>query len=303
MPFNFSLLTSLNVLLISHFFWIYVFEIHLYFQNTRKSMSQIRSESKFVWKFLLYILLTPVTFIQVLFGKKRLKEIFKPFRELWLFIIEPKFTLSIIIANIVFSFFCWIFLSEAGFNTFVNYPADFLSGRIFTLITSGFMHGNLVHLFGNMLGIFIFGRVVEKKLGPAKTAFVYFGALIISGLFNSVIHVFFLNQNIGGIGASGALMGLISAAILLWPFYITYELIIPLPIMLCGWFFIYLDISGILTAVDDGIGHFAHLGGFLSIALLLFFFGGEDKNKLKKGLMINLASLGVFAIVYFVFFA
>lgn len=261
-------------------------------------MKEIESESKFIWKFILHILLTPITLIKVILRRKRFRDLFKPFRELWDFILEPKFTISIILANIVLFFVSMIFFSDKFFSSLVSYPSDLFSPRIYSLITSGFIHANVTHLIGNMLALFIFGRVVEKKLGSMKTAIIYFGALIISGIFTSLIHLTIMNDNIGGLGASGAIMGLISAAILIAPFYITYELIFPFPIMLVGWLTIYADISGIINPVEDGIGHFAHLGGFISIALLVFFFGGEDKAKIRKGMIINAVSLAVFLFLY-----
>ena len=167
------------------------------------------------------------------------------------------------------------------------------------MVTAGFLHADPIHLLVNMLGIFIFGRVVERKLGPIKTGLIYFGALIISSLFSSLINLFILKNNVPGIGASGALMGLVAAAILLDPFYITYELIIPLPVMVVGWIAIYADLTGIINRVQDNIGHFAHLGGFISIALLMFLLGVDDRRKLAKGLLINLVSLGIGLIIYF----
>jgi membrane associated rhomboid family serine protease len=263
-------------------------------------MEDIRSENRFVWKFIWQTILTPVTFILVLLKKKELSDLFLPFSEIFRFIFEPKFTITMIIINIA-AFMASVFLmSEQAVNSLVNYPSDLLSHRYYTLITAGFLHANLSHLAGNMLALFIFGRVVERKLGFFKTALIYFGALVISGLFESLVNLFIAGNNIGGLGASGALMGLVSAAILLDPFYLTYELIIPLPVMVVGWIAIYGDISGVLNPVQDGIGHFAHIGGFFSIGLLMFLIGADERAKLKKGLMINILSLVVGVMLYLV---
>ena len=261
-------------------------------------MADIKSESKFIWMLILHILLTPVTLLLILFKRKEFKDLFRPFYDVIEYIFEPKFTMSIIILNILI-FIGSFFLSNQTFTSLINYPSDIFSLRFYSLITSGFLHANLAHLIGNLVGIFIFGRVVERKLGLFKTFLVYFGALIISGLFSSLIHLFIIGDNTGGLGASGALMGLVATAILIDPFYITYELIIPLPIMLSGWIAIYADISGIINPTEDGIGHFAHIGGFISIGLLMFFMAVEEKAKLKKGLIINLISIGLACVIYF----
>ena len=262
-------------------------------------MEEVESESKFFWKIILHIIILPITLFLVIIGKKEFKELFEPIRLFFEFIFQAKFTLALIIINSVI--FIWsAFWNESTIDLLMSYPSDLLSSRAYTIITSGFMHASWEHLLGNMLALFIFGRVVERKLGAGKTSLVYFGALIISGVFSSVIDLL-SGSNIPGLGASGAIMGLVAAAILLNPFYFTYELIVPLPIMLVGWITIYADITGILNPVEDGIGHFAHLGGFLSITLLLFLLSREDKQTLKKGFYINIFSLIFFSIIYFLF--
>ena len=264
-------------------------------------MEEIDSESKFVWKIILRILMLPITFIMVLFGKKEFKELLEPLRLFFVFIFEAKFVILLIFLNV--AIFIWsAFWSDATINLLVSYPKDLLSLKAYTLITSGFLHANVTHLLGNMLALFIFGRVVERKLGIGKTVLIYFGALIISGIFSSGIDLL-LGNNIPGLGASGAIMGLVAAATLLDPFYFTYELIMPLPIMFVGWLTIYADIIGIINPTADGIGHFAHLGGFLSVTILLFFLTTEDKNTLKKGFYINIFSLIFFVGIYYLLIA
>jgi len=261
-------------------------------------MVDIQSETKFLWKIIVNILKTPLTLILILFKKKQFKDLFQPLNDFWLFIIKPKFTITMIVLNILI-FLLSVFLSEQFLTKLLNYPSDLFTARSYSLLTAGFLHANLAHLLGNMLALFIFGRVVERKLGILKTAFIYVGALLLSTTFTSIIHAFILKDNIPGLGASGAIMGLIAAAILLDPFYLTYEAIIPLPIMLIGWLTIYADITGILNPVEDGIGHFAHLGGFLSVALLLYLLGIDERTKMKKGIIINIASFIIIAALYF----
>ncbi len=64
-------------------------------------MTEIESETKFIWKLVLHILLTPITLIQVIFKKKELKELFQPFIDIWQFLIGPKFTITIITVKVV----------------------------------------------------------------------------------------------------------------------------------------------------------------------------------------------------------
>lgn len=176
----------------------------------------------------------------------------------------------------------------------ILYPANLLNGNLYCVFTSGFIHLDLSHLLVNMLGVFVFARVVENHLGVVKTLYIYFGALFISLLFAMIVNMYVLEKNIAIIGASGALMGLIAAAMLLDPFKITYEMIFPVPVMMKGWLFIYLDLRGIMSGQNDGVSHFAHLFGYLSIALLVYFMSNEDKKKMQIGLIINIISFIIF---------
>jgi membrane associated rhomboid family serine protease len=264
-------------------------------------MKPIRSETEFVWRFLWDIIKTPLTLILIVFKRKEIEDLFRPFKDLFKFVFEPKFTISIIILNIIMFFISFLILTEQQFINLINYPSDLINLRFQTLITAGFLHANLSHLIGNMIGIFIFGRVVEKRLGFFKTMMIFFGALALSSMFESLIHLIITGDNIGGLGASGALMGLVSTAILLDPFHLTYEFIFPIPIMLIGWFAIFADIIGILNPVQEGIGHFAHIGGFISIGILMFLLGENEKMKLKKGLIVNIASIIFAILMYFLF--
>jgi len=77
--------------------------------------------------------------------------------------------------------------------------------------------------------------------------------------------------------------------------------LIPLPIMVLGWLAIIADVTGIMSARNDGIGHLAHLGGFLAIACIVFFLDKKEKDQLKKGLIVNIVSAAVVVATWFFF--
>ncbi len=259
----------------------------------------IESGTKFLFRLLWDIIKTPFILLLALFGKRSFSEVFRPLNDIWEFILEARFTLFMIIVLWIVYFISIFFMPEELLMSLLQYPNDLFSTRAYTIITAGFLHADLTHIIGNTIVLFLFGRVVESKLGTTKTALIYFGALILSGVFSSLVYIFYLGENTPGLGASGAIMGLVSAAILLAPFYISYQLLVPLPLMLLGWVYIYADITGIVSKADDNIGHFAHLFGFLSIALLTYFMSWRDKEKIKKGLMINIISLLIGLAIYF----
>jgi len=205
-------------------------------------------------------------------------------------------TVLIILINI----FVFFYLGKAGTDkelveALALTPANlFAKGNLSCLVTAGFLHKDIAHLFFNVLGIFIFGGVVERRFGAFKTLLIYFGALVLSMFFSTCIYTFVLHKNIAIIGASGALMGLISCAMLTDPFTITYETLLPIPVMVKGWMFFYADMRGFLKGETDGVSHLAHLLGFLSIAILIYFLEKKDRKMFFKGLVINGLSFGVF---------
>ena len=257
-----------------------------------------KSESYALLKFIWGIITLPFVLILVLIGKKKPNDIFKPFKELLTNIIRPKFTVTIIIINI-FIFIFMFFLPESLIESLIFYPSNLFTTKIYTIITSGFLHANLAHLLGNLLAIYIFGRVVELQLGKGKTIFIYFSAMILAGIVFGLSEILIFKSNPGAVGASGALMGIVATAILIKPFTLVYELLIPIPVLILGWLAIWADITGILSGSRDGIGHFAHLGGFLTIFVLMPFL--KEKKKLVKGLIVNIITLIIFLLLWFIF--
>jgi len=243
-------------------------------------MPHKHSETGFLIGTLWRIIKLPFILLLVILNKKKPKELLSPITFFFHYILEAKLTLILILSNIIIFFFLptqpnWIF-----------HPLDLLQGNFTSLFTSLFLHANLIHLGNNMIGLFIFGRIVEHKLGFFKTLLVYLTAGIIANLTHMLIHLT-LNSNIGAIGASGALMGLVSMGILLNPFTITYEFVTPLPVIVVGWTLFAMDIIGLLSPTQTGIAHFAHLGGFLSVFASLSFLSIRQEALLRKGFIIN----------------
>lgn len=255
----------------------------------------MHSETRFLLKFIWGLILLPFRLVGRLFGKKtRVSEPFDLAKE---FFFEAKAT-AILIIILAICFVISIFLPEQLWLNLAQQPSDLFEGRWWTLITTGFLHGGLVHLFGNLLALFVFGRIVERETKSQGLIIVYFGSLIISGLFTSIIHYMFLGDNTPGIGASGAIMGMVAAAMLLRPFTITYVVGIPLPVTLAGWLYIIADVTALLQGAQDGVGHYAHLGGFLAMTLIAPLLT-KHKESLKKGWLVNAATLFIAIIFLF----
>jgi membrane associated rhomboid family serine protease len=146
-----------------------------------------------------------------------------------------------------------------------------------TVFSSMFLHGGFLHLFGNMLYLWIFGNNIEDTLGH----FRFFLFYLMSGLFAGVVQIFSdPNSTMPMIGASGAVAGVLGAYLLFFPgarvltlvfFFIFLKVIrIPALIILGLWFFIQL-----LNASAGGEGSvawFAHIGGFLAGLIFVKIF-------------------------------
>lgn len=248
--------------------------------------SRIWSESWFLINLFIHVLLFPLNLFLALLGKKSLNHVFKPLTLSWRFLCQAKITGFLILANII-SFLAMPLLGY-HIKSLVLTPNKILTAP-YMVITYGFLHANVIHLIGNMIALFVFGRVVEKRLG-IKMVFVYFVAMFISGIFYSIIHIL-INENTPMVGASGAVFGLMALAMLIDPFYITYALIIPLPVMLVAWIILLGDITGFLSNRADHIAHYAHLAGFSSVFIIYFLLSRNEKRLFKKGLLINILSL------------
>lgn len=148
------------------------------------------------------------------------------------------------------------------------------------LLTYGFLHGNLPHLFFNMLALWMFGREIEERWGSARFATYYFFCIFGAGLCQLAVGSTSTLQ--GGppyptIGASGGTYGVLLAFGMLFPYRRVMLLIPPIPmearyfVIVFGALELFLGISGLRT----GIAHFAHLGGMLFGLLLILFWRGK----------------------------
>lgn len=251
---------------------------------------KIKSESELVWSFLKFLLKLPFLIVYAIFNKEGKKKLVQPWRDVKEFIAQPKVTMTLIFLNIA-GFF--ILRSEE----LVFRPSYLFSVKLWPMITSWFMHADLAHLLGNMLMLFVFGRVVERRFGGVKTALVYIGSAAIADIFSGLVYLFVLRQDVPSIGASGAIMGLIATGMLLNPFYVTYAMLVPVPIIVIGWLGIIADISGALNPAGR-VNHLAHIGGFLAISILMYLLNADDRKKLIRGFWINIGTAAVVFAAY-----
>jgi len=252
----------------------------------------MKSTTTFIWRQIVFVLKIPWLIIQILRGKKEPSVLFKPLNDFWRYVMHYKITFCLVMFNI-FGFIAEIILLNTNpdlVNSLVFQPEHLATFNIFPIIASWFMHAGFLHLFGNLLFLFTFGRIVEKHYG-IWMPMVYFTSAIIADVFSA----FF---GLGGIGASGAVAGLVAAAILLEPFQLNYMAFgIPIPMFIVGWLAIAADISGLLVPTDTVINHAAHVGGYASVFLVFLLSKSDMKKKLQKGALLNFVGLAILTLV------
>lgn len=143
--------------------------------------------------------------------------------------------------------------------------------RLYTLFTSIFLHGGIIHLGSNMLYLYIFGDNIEDAFGHGR----YLAFYLISGFAASLAHILTtLDPAIPTIGASGAISGVLGAYLVLYPrarilalvlaFWIAI-ISIPAVFFLAFWFVFQLFYGTITFAfeIPSGTAYWAHIGGFV----------------------------------------
>ena len=168
------------------------------------------------------------------------------------------FLIAIILANVLFSFKGFNDLSF--FRKYEFHIGSIRAGEQIRMFSSAFLHADVMHLAFNMYTLFIFSPVVFGNLGDISFLMVYIVSLICGSLLTLYFHKD--DYNYRAIGASGAVTGVLYAAILLEPNMGLYLFFIPIaiPAYIFGIGYLLYSIYG-MKAQNDNIGHTAHFGG------------------------------------------
>ncbi|WP_291118414.1 rhomboid family intramembrane serine protease [Flavobacterium sp. UBA6135] len=174
----------------------------------------------------------------------------------------------IIVANVLISYKA--FQDDYFFRKYEFHIGSIRSGESLRMITSAFLHVDMAHLAFNMITLFFFAPVVISNLGTLSFLLVYFGSLICGSLLTLQFHKDEFHYR--AVGASGAVTGVLYAAILLKPDMNLYLFFIPIPIpaYVFGIGYLLYSIYG-MKSRRDNIGHTAHFGGAIGgYAITLF---------------------------------
>ena len=138
--------------------------------------------------------------------------------------------------------------------------------ELWRLITSMFLHGDALHLFSNMVSLLIFGSYIELSFSKFKFVLIYF----VSGFLGSLFTVFLLPLNTISLGASGAVFGLIGAALSI--------LIVERnnPLIILGLIYVFYFV---FSSFSPGINYFAHIFGLLGGFVTGFILRRNKSNE------------------------
>lgn len=145
--------------------------------------------------------------------------------------------------------------------------------HVWQLLSYGFLHGDLNHIFFNMFGLWMFGRDIERMMGARRFLIYYLTCVIGAGIVQLLVA-----GTQGGIyptiGASGGVFGILLAFAMAFPNRVIMLLFPPIPmkakyfVLMYGLLELYLGLSG----RAPGVANFAHLGGMFFGFMLIQYW-------------------------------
>ena len=180
-------------------------------------------------------------------------------------------TVAIILLNV------WVFFKELRYGDRFVYLWSAIPIRIvhghhwITLLTSMFMHGGWMHIIGNMIYLWAFGREIEDAMGSARFLFFYLAGGIVAMMAQILGDPL---SRIPSLGASGAIAAVMGAFLITFPrdqirtvvflFIFIRVTFIPAAFVIGFWFLIQLlNIGSVAQVKTGGVAYLAHVGGFL----------------------------------------
>lgn len=198
----------------------------------------------------------------------------------------------LILACIGASFWAWQLDPAIAQNHLIFSLNNLENGRVWTLVTALFVHGNMLHLFGNMLFLFVFGRTLEKTVGPRRLLAIFF----IAGFTSFIVAPAFLPPGTGMLGASAAIFALAACVMLVRPMRFSWLFLAPQGLIAIIYFLYNVVVAyetSRIPAYDPQVAYVAHVIGFL-IGLP---FGIALSDQWKRNLLITLLLLGVYVAI------
>jgi membrane associated rhomboid family serine protease len=193
-----------------------------------------------------------------------------------------KFTNFLILLCVSITLYAWGAKENLAFSEYALF-----NGGYYTLITGLFVHGNSMHLVGNMIFLYVFGNSLEDEVGAFNTAFVFFTGGVLSFILSIP---FYPGENM--LGASAAIFSVMAALLLVrCPGY-SFRFLSPIgPLALL--YFIF-NIMAVKDATGGNVAYMSHVLGFV----IGLFFGARWNKKWRESLMITILLLVGYLLLY-----
>ncbi|HMB45234.1 MAG TPA: rhomboid family intramembrane serine protease [Candidatus Methanoperedens sp.] len=193
-----------------------------------------------------------------------------------------KFTNFLIISCISLSLYFWGTKENLAFSEYALFH-----GAYYTLLTGLFVHANAVHLFGNMVFLYVFGNSLEDEVGPFNTAIVFFTG----GFLSFIISIpFYPGSNM--VGASAAIFSLMAALLLARQPGYSVQFLSPIgPLALL---YLFFNIIAVKNDTGGNVANISHIIGFM----IGMFFGAQWNKKWRESLFLTLALLVGYIVSY-----
>ncbi len=152
---------------------------------------------------------------------------------------------------------------------FSVFPYSTLSKlSVWRLVTYQFLHDGPFHIFMNMLGLYFLGPTLERHWSGKRFLGFYLGCGVAGGVFYTLL-VGWLGVG-PMVGASGAILGLLAACAILFPQFVVFILVFPVPIRVASIGIALIALAVILSKGGNAGGEAAHFGGMVAGAAYVF---------------------------------
>jgi len=185
----------------------------------------------------------------------------------------------------------WAWQQDPAFaeNNLIFSLKNLEKGKVWTLIAALFVHASVLHLFGNMLFLFVFGNTLEKTVGARKLLLIFFTG----GFTSFILGVVYLPRGTGMLGASAAIFALAGCVMLVRPLKFSWLFLAPQGLLAIIYFLYNVVVvyeKSRIPGYDPHIAYVAHIIGFLTGLP----FGIALSDHWKRNLLITLLLLGIY---------
>jgi membrane associated rhomboid family serine protease len=155
--------------------------------------------------------------------------------------------------------------------------------QVWRLVTYQFLHdpGSISHIVFNMLGLYFLGPTLERHWSSKRFLIFYLGCGVAGGLFYLLLVAVGFLPPLSMVGASGAILGMLAACAILFPQFVVFIFLFPVPIRIAAVAFTAFYLITLMTKGANAGGDAAHLAGMAAGAIYVFSQSWRAKLRLK----------------------